>query len=81
MVVLVFLTRIINVSFRCDILYILLEMYRILRPDGAIIIREHVDIIVKVKDITDRMRWNGKILHSENGPFHPEKILLVDNSL
>ncbi|KAK7854863.1 putative methyltransferase pmt19 [Quercus suber] len=65
----------------CDILYILLEMHRILRPDGAIIIREHVDIIVKVKDITDRMRWNGKILHSENGPFHSEKLLLVDNSL
>lgn len=66
---------------KCDILDILLEMHRILRPEGAIIIRDHVDTIVKVKGITDRIRWNGKILHSENGPFHSEKILLVDNSL
>lgn len=55
-------------------------MYRILRPQGAVIIRDHVDIIVKVKGITDQMKWNGRVLHSENGPFHPEKILLVDNS-
>jgi hypothetical protein len=55
-------------------------MHRILRPEGAVIIRDHVDILVKVKGITDRMRWNAKILHSEKGPFHPEKILLLDNS-
>ncbi|GAV69655.1 Methyltransf_29 domain-containing protein [Cephalotus follicularis] len=65
---------------KCDITDILLEMYRILRPEGAVIIRDHVDIIVKVKSITDRMRWNSKILHTERGPFHPEKILLVDES-
>lgn len=65
---------------RCDIVDILLEIFRILRPEGAVIIRDHVDVIVKVKDITDRMRLNSKILHSENGPFNPEKILLVDNS-
>lgn len=65
---------------RCDIIDILLEMYRILRPEGAVIIRDHVDIIAKVKDITDQMKWKGKILHSENGPFHPDKILFIDNS-
>ncbi|GLT29241.1 hypothetical protein SLA2020_041190 [Shorea laevis] len=65
---------------KCNIVDILLEMYRILRPQGAVIIRDHVDIIMKVKGITDQMRWNGRVLHSENGPFHPEKILLVDNS-
>lgn len=65
---------------KCDILDILFEMYRILRPEGAAIIRDHIDIIVKVKGITDRMRWKSKILHSEYGPFHPEKILFVDNS-
>nr|QTZ19444.1 putative methyltransferase PMT19 [Bixa orellana] len=65
---------------KCDFVDILLEIYRILRPDGAVIIRDHVDIIMKVKSITDQMRWNGKVLHSEKGPFHSEKILLVDNS-
>ncbi|XP_052195149.1 probable methyltransferase PMT19 isoform X2 [Diospyros lotus] len=62
---------------RCNALNILLEMYRILRPEGAVIIRDHVDIIVKLKDITHKMRWDGKIFHSENGPLHPEKILLI----
>ncbi|KAK9288645.1 hypothetical protein L1049_017105 [Liquidambar formosana] len=64
---------------KCDILDILFEMYRILRPKGSIIIRDHVEIVVKVKKITDQMRWNGKILHSELGPFHSEKMLFVDN--
>ena len=65
---------------RCDITDIVLEMQRIVRPFGAIIIRDHVDVIVKVKKVIDQIRWNGKILHSENGPFHSEKVLLVDNS-
>lgn len=65
---------------KCDILDILFEMYRILRPHGAIVIRDHVDTIMKVKGVTDRMRWNGKVSHSERGPFHPEKILFIDNS-
>ncbi|KAL9436676.1 hypothetical protein AB3S75_022679 [Citrus x aurantiifolia] len=66
---------------KCDIVYILLEMHRILRPEGAIIIRDHVDIIVKVKGIIDRMRLNCQLLHGDGGRFHPEKILLVHNSL
>ncbi|KAK3022851.1 hypothetical protein RJ639_046996 [Escallonia herrerae] len=63
---------------KCNILDILLEMHRIVRPEGAIIIRDHVDIIVKVKDLIERLRWNSKLSHSETGPFHPEKILFVE---
>ncbi|XP_077211993.1 S-adenosyl-L-methionine-dependent methyltransferases superfamily protein isoform X2 [Tasmannia lanceolata] len=66
---------------KCDILDIFLEMDRILRPEGAIIIRDHVDVIVKAKRVADRMRWHSWISHSEHGPFHPEKILFVDNSV
>ncbi|KAL3506652.1 hypothetical protein ACH5RR_032034 [Cinchona calisaya] len=65
---------------KCDILDILFEMYRILRPEGAIVIRDHVDIIVRIKEITDRMRWNSKMSHNEISPFHSEKILFIDNS-
>ncbi|KAF3457462.1 hypothetical protein FNV43_RR02120 [Rhamnella rubrinervis] len=65
---------------KCDIVDILLEMHRIFCRHGSAIIRDHVGIIVKVKGIADKIRWNAKIFHSENGPFHPEKILLVDNS-
>ncbi|XP_019051874.1 PREDICTED: probable methyltransferase PMT19 isoform X2 [Nelumbo nucifera] len=65
---------------KCDILDILFEMHRILRPEGAIIIRDHVDVIVKAKSFIDRMRWNSKIAHSEKGPFDPDKVLIVDGS-
>lgn len=66
---------------KCDILGIFIEMDRILRPEGAIVIRDHVDVIVKAKHVADQLRWHSWISHSENGPFHPEKILFVDNSL
>ncbi|XP_027164230.1 probable methyltransferase PMT19 [Coffea eugenioides] len=65
---------------KCEILDILFEMYRILRPEGAIIIRDHVDVIVKITKVTDRMKWNSKISHNEISSFHPEKILFIDNS-
>ncbi|XP_008802371.1 probable methyltransferase PMT19 [Phoenix dactylifera] len=66
---------------KCDIVDILLEMDRILRPDGAVIIRDHVDVVVKTKRAAEQLRWQSRIVHSENGPFHPEKLLIVDNSI
>ncbi|KAJ6835653.1 uncharacterized protein M6B38_331575 [Iris pallida] len=66
---------------RCGIADILLEMDRILRPEGVVIIRDHVDIVVKVKSEADRLQWQSRIVHSEMGPHHPEKLLIVDNSL
>ncbi|XP_072999598.1 probable methyltransferase PMT19 [Typha latifolia] len=66
---------------KCDILDILLEMDRILRPDGAVIVRDHVDIVLKVKRAADQLRWQSRIVNSEEGPFSPEKLLIVDNSI
>eukprot|EP00252_Welwitschia_mirabilis_P017018 TRINITY_DN37847_c0_g1_i1.p1 TRINITY_DN37847_c0_g1~~TRINITY_DN37847_c0_g1_i1.p1 ORF type:complete len:393 (-),score=65.37 TRINITY_DN37847_c0_g1_i1:180-1214(-) len=65
---------------RCDMVDILLEMDRIVRPTGAVIIREHVDVLVKVRKVTDRMKWQGELLHSEKGPFSEEKILFFNNT-
>lgn len=56
-------------------------MDRILRPGGAAIVRDHIDVIVKVKQLTDSLGWQSRIVQSENGPFHPEKLLIVDNSV
>lgn len=55
-------------------------MHRILRPEGAVIIRDHIDVLVKVERITQQIRWKSKILHGDNGPFDPEMVLIVDNS-
>lgn len=62
---------------RCDITYILLEMDRILRPEGTVIFRDTVDVLVKIKSITDGMRWKSQIMDHESGPFNPEKILVA----
>lgn len=57
--------------------YILLEMDRIRRPEGTVIFRDDVDVLVKVKSITDGMRWQSQIVDHENGPFEGEMILLA----
>lgn len=62
---------------RCDVTYTLLEMDRILRPEGAVIIRDTVEVIMKVKGIIDGMRWESQIFDHESGPFNPEKIIVA----
>ncbi|KAJ4803484.1 S-adenosyl-L-methionine-dependent methyltransferases superfamily protein [Rhynchospora pubera] len=61
---------------RCDISYILLEMDRILRPEGTVVIRDTVDVLTKVQAIASGMRWKSQIVDHESGPFNPEKILV-----
>ncbi|KAL8142684.1 hypothetical protein V2J09_015716 [Rumex salicifolius] len=62
---------------RCDMKYILLEMDRILRPEGAVIFRDTVEILVEIEAIASRMRWKSQIVDHESGPFNPEKILVA----
>lgn len=52
-------------------------MDRILRPEGSVIFRDTVELLVKIKSITDGMRWKSHIVDHESGPFNPEKILVA----
>lgn len=52
-------------------------MDRILRPEGAVIIRDEVDVIMKVKNIATSLRWDTKLADHEDGPLVPEKILIA----
>jgi Putative S-adenosyl-L-methionine-dependent methyltransferase len=54
---------------------ILLEMDRVLRPEGAVIMRDHVDVLIKVKNMATGMRWNTKMVDHEDGPLVPDKVL------
>lgn len=56
---------------------ILLEMDRILRPEGAVIFRDEVDALNKVRKIAEGMRWDTKMMDHEDGPLMPEKILIA----
>ncbi|XP_061359774.1 probable methyltransferase PMT14 [Gastrolobium bilobum] len=62
---------------KCNLEDILLEMDRILRPEGAVIIRDEVDVLNKVKKIVGGMRWDAKMMDHEDGPLVPEKILVA----
>ena len=56
---------------------ILLEMDRILRPEGAVIFRDEVDVLVKVRKMAGGMRWDTKMVDHDDGPLVPEKILVA----
>lgn len=62
---------------RCELEDILLEMDRILRPEGSAILRDEVDVLNTVKQIVGGMRWDTKMIDHEDGPLVPEKILVV----
>ncbi|KAL0923696.1 hypothetical protein M5K25_007763 [Dendrobium thyrsiflorum] len=65
---------------RCDITYILLEMDRILRPEGTVLFRDTVEVLVKIQTLIRGMRWDSKMMDHESGPFNPEKILIAVKS-
>ncbi|KAL2515905.1 putative methyltransferase PMT2 [Forsythia ovata] len=62
---------------KCNAEDILLEMDRILRPEGAVIIRDHADVLNKVKRIASGMRWNMKMVDHEEGPRVAQKVLFA----
>ncbi|XP_022863946.1 probable methyltransferase PMT2 [Olea europaea var. sylvestris] len=62
---------------KCNFEDILLEMDRILRPEGAIIFRDEVDVLIKVKKIIGGMKYDSKLVDHEDGPLVPEKILVA----
>ncbi|GAB4826385.1 hypothetical protein Ancab_009250 [Ancistrocladus abbreviatus] len=62
---------------RCEMEDILLEMDRILRPEGSVIFRDDVDVLVKVKRITDALKWDSQIVDHEDGPLEREKLLFA----
>ncbi|XP_019191627.1 PREDICTED: probable methyltransferase PMT16 isoform X1 [Ipomoea nil] len=62
---------------RCEMEDILLEMDRILRPEGSVIIRDDVDVLIKVKRITDGLQWESRVVDHEDGPLQREKLLFA----
>ncbi|KAF5731135.1 methyltransferase PMT15 isoform X1 [Tripterygium wilfordii] len=65
---------------RCEMEDILLEMDRILRPEGSVIFRDDVDVLVRMKRIGDAMKWNSQIVDHEDGPHQREKLLFAVKS-
>lgn len=62
---------------KCDFEDILLEMDRLLRPEGTVIFRDGVEELNAVSKISRGMRWETKMMDHEEGPLVPEKILVA----
>lgn len=56
---------------------IVLEMDRILRPEGSVIIRDDVDVLLKLKRMASAMEWDTHIVDHEDGPLHRQKLLFA----
>ena len=48
-----------------------------MRPEGAVIFRDDVDVLLRVKKTVSGMRWDTKLVDHEDGPLIPEKILVA----
>ncbi|XP_030463562.2 probable methyltransferase PMT15 [Syzygium oleosum] len=65
---------------RCEAEDILLEMDRILRPEGSVIVRDDVDALVKLKRMIDGMNYDSQIVDHEDGPLVRQKLLFAVKS-
>ncbi|KQJ87914.1 probable methyltransferase PMT2 [Brachypodium distachyon] len=60
---------------RCKMEDILLEMDRILRPEGTVILRDDVDVLLQVQRVATGMRWKMMMANHEDSPHIREKVL------
>jgi hypothetical protein len=56
---------------------ILLEMDRILRPEGTVILRDDVDVLLKVQRMAKGMRWKTLMANHEDSSHIREKLLFA----
>jgi len=60
---------------RCNIAHIVLEMDRILRPGGWVLVRESIAMALRVQALAKSVRWQTQILETESGEFGKDKLL------
>ncbi|KAG6624370.1 probable methyltransferase PMT10 [Carya illinoinensis] len=63
---------------KCDISTIMLEMDRMLRPDGRVYIRDKVSVIYEVKEIASALGWVPALRETGEGPHSSWRMLLCD---
>ena len=71
------LTNVTLSFFRCDLFDVMLEMDRILRPEGTAVIRGSPDLIDKAAQVAQSVRWNVQVHDSGPESGSAEKILVA----
>ncbi|KAL2461613.1 putative methyltransferase PMT13 [Abeliophyllum distichum] len=62
---------------RCNLVDLMVEIDRILRPEGTVLVRDSPEGIDKVDRIARAMRWKTSIYEKEPGSHGREKILVA----
>ncbi|CAA0375753.1 S-adenosyl-L-methionine-dependent methyltransferase [Arabidopsis thaliana x Arabidopsis arenosa] len=66
---------------RCEMSTILLEMDRILRPGGRAYIRDSIDVMDEIQEITKAMGWHTSLRDTSEGPHASYRILTCEKRL
>ncbi|KAL1217794.1 putative methyltransferase PMT11 [Cardamine amara subsp. amara] len=66
---------------RCEMSTILLEMDRILRPGGRAYIRDTIDVMNEIQEITRAMGWHTSLRDTSEGPHASYRILTCEKRL
>ncbi|GLT65320.1 hypothetical protein SLA2020_377580 [Shorea laevis] len=62
---------------RCNLVDLMVEMDRMLRPEGTVVIRDSPEVIDKVEHIAHAVRWTATIYEKEPESQGREKILVA----
>jgi len=61
---------------RCNLVGVMAEVDRILRPQGTFIVRDDMETIGEIEKMVKSMKWNVRMTHSKDG----EGLLSVQKS-
>ena len=62
---------------RCSLVDLMVEIDRMLRPEGTVVVRDTPEVIEKVARIARAVRWIPTIHHKEPESHSREKILVA----
>jgi len=66
---------------RCNIVDLMVEIDRILRPEGTVVVRDAPEVIDKVARIAHAVRWKPTIYDKEPDSHSREKIIVLTKTL
>ncbi|KAL6569473.1 putative pectin methyltransferase qua3 [Orobanche minor] len=66
---------------RCNLVDLMVEIDRILRPEGTVIVRDSPEVIDKIEHISRAIRWASSIHITEPESHGKEKILVATKKL
>ncbi|XP_031090558.1 probable methyltransferase PMT13 [Ipomoea triloba] len=66
---------------RCNLVDLMVEIDRMLRPEGTVVIRDSPEVINRTVHIAQAMRWTSSIHEKESGTPGMEKILVATKKL